>query len=85
MDGESDEPWSSFFAGCEKASVPKAGSSARSLGWLDSNQRMTESKSVALPLGYTPSDAEGEATQFFGLRSQPLCGQRSDGTEGTPD
>jgi hypothetical protein len=24
------------------------------LGWLDSNQRMTESKSVALPLGYTP-------------------------------
>ena len=35
---------------------------------------MTESKSVALPLGYTPSDAEGEATQFFGLRSQPLCG-----------
>ena len=23
-------------------------------GWLDSNQRMTESKSVALPLGYTP-------------------------------
>ena len=25
------------------------------LGWLDSDQRMTESKSVALPLGYTPS------------------------------
>ena len=25
------------------------------LGWLDSNQRMTESKSVALPLGYTPN------------------------------
>ncbi len=24
------------------------------LGWLDLNQRMTESKSVALPLGYTP-------------------------------
>ena len=24
------------------------------LGWLDSDQRMTESKSVALPLGYTP-------------------------------
>ena len=23
-------------------------------GWLDSNQRMTESKSVALPLGYSP-------------------------------
>jgi hypothetical protein len=26
-----------------------------SLGWLDSNQRMAESKSAALPLGYTPS------------------------------
>ncbi len=25
------------------------------LGWLDSNQRMRESKSRALPLGYTPS------------------------------
>jgi hypothetical protein len=25
------------------------------LGYLDSNQGMTESKSVALPLGYTPS------------------------------
>ena len=25
------------------------------LGWLDSNQRMAESKSAALPLGYTPS------------------------------
>ena len=25
------------------------------LGWLDSNQRMTESKSVALPLGDTPT------------------------------
>ena len=24
------------------------------LGWLDSNQRMRESKSRALPLGYTP-------------------------------
>ncbi len=24
------------------------------LGWLDSNQRMAESKSAALPLGYTP-------------------------------
>jgi hypothetical protein len=24
------------------------------LGWLDSNQRITESKSVALPLGDTP-------------------------------
>ena len=25
------------------------------LGWLDSNQRMAESKSAALPLGYTPT------------------------------
>jgi hypothetical protein len=25
------------------------------LGWLDSNQRMVESKSTALPLGYSPS------------------------------
>ena len=25
------------------------------LGYLDSNQGMTESKSVALPLGYTPT------------------------------
>ena len=25
------------------------------LGWLDSNQRMRESKSRALPLGYTPT------------------------------
>ena len=24
------------------------------LGWLDSNQRVRESKSLALPLGYTP-------------------------------
>ena len=29
-------------------------------GWLDSNQRMTESKSVALPLGYTPMKEGGE-------------------------
>ena len=26
-------------------------------GWLDSNQRMRESKSLALPLGYTPVSA----------------------------
>ena len=30
------------------------------LGWLGSNQRMTESKSVALPLGYTPIRVVGE-------------------------
>ncbi len=82
MEGESDEPWSSFFAGCEKTSVPKPGPSARTLGWLDSNQRMTESKSVALPLGYTPSHAQGEARQFFGLRQQPLFGRLSEGTLG---
>ena len=29
------------------------------LGYLDSNQGMTESKSVALPLGYTPKDGGG--------------------------
>ena len=27
-------------------------------GWLDSNQRMRESKSLALPLGYTPVSAK---------------------------
>ena len=30
------------------------------LGWLGSDQRMTESKSVALPLGYTPKRVVGE-------------------------
>ena len=28
-------------------------------GWLDSNQRMRESKSLALPLGYTPIGKRG--------------------------
>ena len=28
------------------------------LGWLDSDQRMIESKSIALPLGYTPMVVE---------------------------
>ena len=27
-------------------------------GWLDSNQRVRESKSLALPLGYTPVSGE---------------------------
>ena len=40
-------------------SEPKGAYSGRhvraNLGWLDSNQRMAESKSAALPLGYTPS------------------------------
>ena len=31
------------------------------LGWLDSNQRMRESKSRALPLGYTPMKKSGKA------------------------
>ena len=30
----------------------------RWLGWLDSNQRVRESKSLALPLGYTPMQKE---------------------------
>jgi hypothetical protein len=30
-----------------------------------------------------PIGRRGEATQFFGLQSQPLYGQRSDRTEGT--
>ena len=29
-------------------------------GWLDSNQRMRESKSLALPLGYTPVYLQGD-------------------------
>ena len=29
-------------------------------GWLDSNQRMRESKSLALPLGYTPVSDQGK-------------------------
>ena len=29
-------------------------------GWLDSNQRVRESKSLALPLGYTPMSARDE-------------------------
>ena len=35
-------------------------------GWLDSNQRMRESKSLALPLGYTPgwkSDRDWDRSQ----------------------
>jgi hypothetical protein len=28
-------------------------------GWLDSNQRVRESKSLALPLGYTPIENRG--------------------------
>ena len=30
-------------------------------GWLDSNQRMRESKSLALPLGYTPVSGREKA------------------------
>src|ERR1700729_1553819 len=35
------------------------------LGWLDSNQRMAESKSAALPLGYTPSLAQVSSSPSF--------------------
>ena len=38
------------------------------LGWLDSNQRMRESKSRALPLGYTP--IKGEKRNETGIFSQ---------------
>ena len=37
-----------------KKSRSKADFAPTWLGWRDSNPRMTESKSVALPLGYTP-------------------------------
>ena len=36
-------------------------------GWLDSNQRMRESKSLALPLGYTPVWKD-----YQGLGSLPI-------------
>ena len=35
--------------------LAKIGSCQVWLGWLDSNQRMTIPKTVALPLGYTPT------------------------------
>lgn len=41
------------------------------LGWLDSNQRMAESKSAALPLGYTPSKADGKA-DYRGTEPPPV-------------
>ena len=51
------------------------------LGWLDSNQRMAESKSAALPLGYTPSrfsfaDGTANGKPDYRLRDQaPLDGE----------
>ena len=41
-------------------------------GWLDSNQRMRESKSLALPLGYTPIGKE----KGIGITPNPFspCG-----------
>ena len=47
------------------------------LGWLDSDQRMTESKSVALPLGYTPvsknKSGVDDGTQTHDLQSHNLA------------
>ena len=37
------------------------------LGWLDSNQRMMESKSIALPLGDTPIINQGYMGWIIGL------------------
>ena len=34
-------------------------------GWLDSNQRVRESKSLALPLGYTPIGKRGMGTEPY--------------------
>ena len=34
-------------------------------GWLDLNQRMRESKSLALPLGYTPIGKRGMGTEPY--------------------
>ena len=42
------------------------------LGWLDSNQRMRESKSRALPLGYTPMSGKGKEEKGIGIFSQSL-------------
>ena len=37
-------------------------------GWLDSNQRVRESKSLALPLGYTPISGFGDKKDRTGSR-----------------
>ena len=42
------------------------------LGWLDSNQRMRESKSRALPLGYTPVLRLGKTGEEQGIERQAL-------------
>ena len=41
-------------------------------GWLDSNQRVRESKSLALPLGYTPVSGVGKRYKGLGLYPNPL-------------
>ena len=41
-------------------------------GWLDSNQRMRESKSLALPLGYTPISAATRGQARAGAEAPAL-------------
>ncbi len=43
------------------------------LGWLDSNQRMTIPKTVALPLGYTPSERHWRWPRGCDMPALPLC------------
>ena len=40
-------------------------------GWLDSNQRVRESKSLALPLGYTPISQETKKARGRSRSSGP--------------
>lgn len=47
------------------------------LGWLDSDQRMTESKSVALPLGYSPIYTEKDKRFVLILKSGVEDGTRT--------
>ena len=48
----------SLGTGAERLPVPVSTAPKDWQGWLDSNQRMRESKSRALPLGYTPVSGE---------------------------
>ena len=43
-------------------------------GWLDSNQRVRESKSLALPLGYTPVSGERLWAGTEAPALPPSCG-----------
>ena len=49
------------------------------LGYLDSNQEMTESESVALPFGYTPIERIVFLTKKMGARQAflPMCRSRT--------